>query len=230
MTPLPTNQSSNSQANRSRSISVLRCIGYGLLVLALFDLITTIVPMHLMNPAWEFQTIGALVERVPVPLLGLGLVFYGEASFRRSGELIFLNLLSWLCLLFGILFLLLIPLGVNNTVRLNAQNKAQITAQYNQQLVRVEQLEKQLHNAKTEDIEDFIQRQGKSLSSKDPQQVKKQLLSHFTSAKQNLQTQYQAKYAEQRLTLLKNSAKWNLGALVCGMLFIFIWRLTSWAR
>lgn len=209
---------------------MLRCIGYGLLVLALFDLITTIVPMHLMNPAWEFQTIGALVERVPVPLLGLGLVFYGETSFRRAGEPLFLNLLSWLCLLFGILFLLLIPLGVSNTVRLNAQNKTQINDQYNQQLVRIEQLDKQLRNAKTQDLEDFVKSQGQSIGSKDPQQVKKQLLSHFSVAKQEIQTQYQTKRAEQRLTLFKNSAKWNLGALVCGFLFIFIWRLTSWAR
>jgi hypothetical protein len=35
---------------------------------------------------------------------------------------------------------------------------------------------------------------------------------------------------EQRLTLFKNTVKWNLGALVAGILFLQIWFRTRWAR
>ncbi|MBW4450206.1 MAG: HpsJ family protein [Spirirestis rafaelensis WJT71-NPBG6] len=50
------------------SMSILRSLGYGLLLLAFFDIVEMFVPPNFMNPAWEFQTFGALVERVPVPL------------------------------------------------------------------------------------------------------------------------------------------------------------------
>ncbi len=39
------------------SSSLLRPIGYCLLLLTLFDLISILVPPRLMNPTWEFQTI-----------------------------------------------------------------------------------------------------------------------------------------------------------------------------
>lgn len=69
-----------------RSASLLRWVGYGLLVLALMDVVDILLPPQLMNPAWEFQTIGALVERVPVPLLGLALVFFDGISSRKNWE------------------------------------------------------------------------------------------------------------------------------------------------
>ena len=36
--------------------------------------------------------------------------------------------------------------------------------------------------------------------------------------------------SQDRLSLWKSSVKWNLGALVSGVLFIRIWRGTHWAR
>lgn len=230
MTPLQGNQSIYSQINKPWSTSVLRCVGYGLLVLTLLDIITMMVPLRLMDPAWEFQTMGSLVERVPVPLLGLGLVFYGEANFRRAWEKIVLKFLCWICLLLGVFFLLLIPLGISNTARLNVQNGTQISTKYKQDMARIEQLEKQVRAANDQQLESFFRSQGQSLNSKNSQDAKKQLLSQFSTAKQTIPNQYQQIRANQHLTLLKNSIKWNLGALICGFLFIYIWRLTHWAR
>lgn len=65
-----------ADSDQGQSIYRLRWVGYGLLLLALFDTIEVLTPPQFTNPAWEFQTIGALVERVPVPLLGLVLVFF----------------------------------------------------------------------------------------------------------------------------------------------------------
>ncbi|MCJ8280423.1 MAG: hypothetical protein MJK14_11100 [Rivularia sp. ALOHA_DT_140] len=48
------------------SISIMRWVGYGLLILALFDVIEMFIPTRFMNPNWEFQTFGALVEKVAV--------------------------------------------------------------------------------------------------------------------------------------------------------------------
>ncbi|MDY7023338.1 MAG: HpsJ family protein, partial [Cyanobacteriota bacterium] len=52
-----------------RSINLVRWVGYGFLVLSFFDLIDILYPPDFMNPAWELQTMGQIVERLAVPLL-----------------------------------------------------------------------------------------------------------------------------------------------------------------
>lgn len=213
-----------------RSINLFRLLGYCLLVLALFDIVDLFVPPNFLNPAWEFQTIGALVERVPVTLIGLTLVFYGEDYSRGKLELPFLKFLSGLTLLLGILFILFIPLGITNTIRLNNQIAVQVTNQYNQQLSGVKQVEKQLSQATPEQINQFIQNQGEALDSKTPEELKNQVASRLTQGKEKLKTQAVETKSAQTRNLLKKSVKWNLGALISATFFITIWKLTKWAR
>lgn len=212
------------------SMSILRSLGYGLLLLALFDIVEMFVPPNFMNPAWEFQTFGALVERVPVPLIGLVLVFFGEMNSRSKWEFPILKLLSWLTLLFALLFFLLIPLGVGNTLRLNNESVAQISTLSKQQISQAEQVEKQLNQATPQQIDNFIKSQGRSLDGKNPEELKTQALSKVSQAKKQIKTQAEATQSSRGLNLIKSSVKWNLGALVAGGLFISIWKGTGWAR
>jgi hypothetical protein len=220
----------NFAISQQGSMGIIRVLGYGLLLLALFDIVEMFVPPNFMNPAWEFQTIGSLVERVPVPLIGLVLVFFGELHSRNKLEFPILKFLSWLTLLLGILFFLLIPLGLMNTMRLNTQNVAQIRNVSNQQVSQAEQLEQQVSKASPEQISNFFKSQGRSLDGKNPQDLKNQLLSDVSKAKKQIKTQAEATQSLRGLTLIKTSAKWNLGALVAGTLFISIWKGTRWAR
>jgi hypothetical protein len=212
------------------SMNILRSLGYGLLLLAFFDIVEMFIPPNFMNPAWEFQTFGALVERVPVPLIGLVLVFFGELNSRSKWEFPLLKLLSWLTLLFALLFFLLIPLGVGNTFRLNNQSAAQISTLSKQQLSQAEQVEKQLNQATPQQIDNFIKSQGRSLGGKNPEELKTQVLSKVSQAKQQIKTQAEATQSSRGLSLIKSSVKWNLGALVASGLFISIWKGTRWAR
>ena len=212
------------------SMTILRSLGYGLLLLAFFDIVEMFVPPNFMNPAWEFQTFGALVERVPVPLIGLVLVFFGEMNSRSQWEFPILKLLSWLTLLFALLFFLLIPLGVGNTLRLNSQSAAQISTLSKQQLSQAEQAEKQLNQATPQQIDNFLKSQGRSLDGKSPEELKAQVLSKVSQAKKEIKTKAEATQSFQGLNLIKSSVKWNLGALVASGLFISIWKGTSWAR
>ena len=125
------------------SMTILRTLGYGLLLLAFFDIVEMLIPSNFMNAAWEFQTFGALVERVPVPLIGLALVFYGELHSRSKWEFFSLKFLSWLSLLLALLFIFLIPLGVLNTVRLSKRSVAQVSNVSQQQIAQAEQIEQQ---------------------------------------------------------------------------------------
>ncbi len=211
------------------SVAVFRRVGYGLLVLALFDLIAIFVPLRLMNPLWQFEAMGALVDRVAIPLLGLVLVFFGESKFRLPIEQTFLKALRWLCLLVGLLFFLLIPLGVVNTLQVKALNNTQMNAQYNQQKAQIERVQQQLNQLQGQQLENFIRSQGRTLDGQTPQQAKEQFLEKINQNKQQMQVQFEQAKANRNLTVLKNSAKWNLGALVAGILFIYIWYLSSWA-
>ncbi|GAA6618949.1 HpsJ family protein [Scytonema sp. NUACC26] len=212
------------------SMTILRMLGYGLLILALFDIIEMLVPPNFMNPGWEFQTIGALVERVPVPLIGFVLVFFGELYSRTKLEIPLLKFLSWITLLLGVVFILFIPLGVINTVRLNNQSVAQIKTASTQQITQAEQLEKRLSQTSPEQVSNFLKSQGRSLDGQKPEEVKNQLISDVSKAKAQIKTQAEATQSLRGLNLIKTSAKWNLGALVAGVLFISIWKGTTWAR
>ena len=212
------------------STIILRCLGYGLLILALFDVIEMFVPPNFMNAAWEFQTIGALVERVPVPLIGFALVFYGEMNSRKRWEFPVLKLLSWLALVMGIIYILSIPLGVINAARLQRQSSNHINAVSKQQMARAQQVKKQLDLATPEQINNFLKRQGGSLETQEPGQFKQQLLGEVSQAKQKIKNQAKVAESSRGLTLLKKAVKWNLGAVVAGILYINIWKGTDWAR
>lgn len=221
------------QGEQGFSIYRLRWVGYGLLVLSLLDIIATFTPANFLNPVWELQTIGALVERVPVPLLGLALIFFGEDYDRADKEDLILKFLSWLCLLLALVFLLMIPLGIVNTVKINNQNTQQITQQAGQQLSQLKQVEDRLNKGTPEDLKNLaneLTRLGVQANTQNPDELKKQILSRIDPAKQQLENQSKTVQSNQRLVLLKNSVKWILGALISSVLFFTIWKGTDWAR
>lgn len=220
-------------ADQLRSIGRLRLIGYGLLILALFDTIQLFIAPNFMNPAWELQTMGGLIERVPVPLLGLALVFFGEDYNRNRLEDILLKLLSWLTLLLAVLSLLLMPLGIINTGRINTSTTQQINAQAQQELSLLEQIEEQVQTGTQEQLQTLaleLNRLGLPVDGQNTEQLRADILTNIPTAKERVQVQSQQQIQNQRQTLLKNSVKWNLGALVASVLFFMIWRGTGWAR
>ena len=221
------------QGDQGFSIYRLRWIGYGLLILSVLDTIATLIPANFGNRLWELQTIGAIVERVPVPLLAMALIFFGEGYDRRSLENLFLKLLSWVCLLLGLVFLLMLPLGIFGTIYVNNQNNQQITTQANQQLAQLQQVEERLTKGSPEDLRNLageLSRLGVPANTENPQQLKDQILSRITPAKERLQTQKAAVQSNQRLALFKNALKWLLGALISSVLFFTLWRGSDWAR
>jgi hypothetical protein len=63
-----------------------------------------------------------------------------------------------------------------------------------------------------------------------PQQVKTQLLSEVTTTQKKLKSEFEVVRQNQQRSLLKNALKWNLGALLSGVVLIYLWRLGTWAR
>lgn len=215
------------------SIYRLRLVGYGLLLFALADTLLVLYPPQFTNTAWELQTMGAIVERLPVPLLGLVMVFFGEDYERNRLEDIFLKIVSWFSLLLAIAFLLLLPLGINNTLRINAENNQGIEAQAQQRQAELEAVETQVNQSSTGDLQNLaleLNRMGLPVDTANTQELKSDILARVATAKEQLPAQTQAARTNQRQVLLKNSFKWNLGALIGSILFFYIWRGTYWAR
>lgn len=222
-----------SEVGRGRTATIGRIIGYGLLLYALLDYLYLLIPPQLSNPAWQFETMGQMVERVWAPLLGFWFIFYGAQFQVRKIEAFLLRFLSWMALLLGIFYFLMLPLGINNTIRLNDRTNTQIEAQLSQQVQQLQQQKEQLGQINNQQLQNLFaefNRQNPSAEIQSPQQLQERILSELETNQQNLQTQANIARSNQRRVLLKNSVKWNIGALLSGFLFVIIWALTDWVR
>lgn len=222
-----------AESSQNRSVYRLRWVGYGLLILALIDAIVIFIPPGFTNPAWELQTIGQLVERVVVPLLGFALVFFGEFYDRVGSEKIALKILSWLCLLLTVLFLLMVPLGVLDTLRVNGATEQQVKQQVDQRLGALKQIEDRLNQNRPEDLQALatqLKSQGIPVDTSNPEKLRADVLARAKAVREQTQQQAREGVAGQQQTLFKNSVKWNIGALIASVLFFILWKSTDWAR
>lgn len=227
----------DTRPNLSRTFAPLRWVGCGLLVLAIFDWIELLIPLQLMNPTWELQIIGQLVERVPVMLVGAVLVFLGDRTEIPKLEKFTVKLISWVMLLFGIIYFLFVPLGIFNTIKLDQQTSNQIYAQVEEARQMANKTRTDLDQAKTaDDLERILTNLGNAGlqlppgDAPDLENLKTQIKQGITTSEQKVNQQAQDTLNRERFGLLKKSLKWNLGALVSAVLFIMLWRGSAWTR
>ncbi|PSM46471.1 hypothetical protein C7Y66_24860, partial [Chroococcidiopsis sp. CCALA 051] len=198
---------------------LFRLAGYTLLTLFLIDLLAILIPLNFTNPVWEFQLANQIVERAPVPILGFIFVLIGESQFR------IFKFLSWLSLLGGVLYFLLIPLSISAIVRIDQQSSGQISTR----LEQIQQLKEQINKAQTStDVSAILSQlnpQATPPTIENPEAVKQQLLASLSQNERSLQAQ--AASRENNLgTQIKNTIKISLGALISGTFFLVIWQKT----
>lgn len=224
-------ESADSQTNRS--VYRLRWVGYGLLVFALIDAIQTLIPLKLLDPGWQLQTVGALVERVPIPLLGLALVFFGEYYDRLPIEKLLLKALSWLSLALSVLFALTILVTVLSTTQLDDRVDLLVNRQATQQLIQLQQIENRLNQSRPEELavlREQLRSLGVNILSKDPQALKTEIANRIVTLRSQLQVRAKTEQQEEKFKLVKRSIAWTLGAVVASALFFILWKSTDWAR
>ncbi|AFY69435.1 hypothetical protein Pse7367_1138 [Thalassoporum mexicanum PCC 7367] len=216
-----------------KSIGLIRMVGYCLLLLALIDFFYTLLPPQFMEPQWELTTIKTIVERVPVPLIGLALVFYRGETARQHREVIVLKVLSWFCMIAAVVFFLLVPLTVSNTLRLDNLNAVELENQLLQQKAQVDAVRDKLEQTSDSNIVQLIEQleaQGQNEDIETPDQFRAQVSSELATAEQAGQSLADQTLTAQRLGLAKNAAKWVLGAFIAGLLFVRMWQITGWVR
>jgi hypothetical protein len=212
------------------TLAFIRVIGYVFLVFFIFDFVDTLIPLRLTNPSWEFQTFGALVEKVPVLFLAYAMIYLGRNFGRKRLEQFLLTLITWLALILGVLYLLMLPIGIINTNRLLTLNHQQIL----QLDIQIAQVKKAQTNLKTTNTQSELQQiLSRDLGNNsplpklnNPEQVstlKNRLTTVIRDGELKLQEQAQS-LKDARLELLKKSVKWNLGSLLSAVLLFYIWR------
>jgi len=217
------------------SSGILRLVGYGLLLMATIDILFLIIPPQLMNPVWEFETTGTIIERIPVTLIAIVLIYYGERSDRAPIERLLLKVLSWLSLAAALFLLLIIPLNISNGFRIYQQQNAQFNAQFVRQKDTMQQYEDQLKSAVShQEITNILQQQSKQRitipSSVNTQKLKTDILANIQKNQDTISSQANSFKTQKRTLILKQCLKWNFGALIASVLFFIIWKSTGWAR
>jgi hypothetical protein len=207
---------------------LFRAVGYGLLLLTVFDVFSAIIPPQFGNPGWLFQTAGGFVERSAVPLIGFILVFYDDRDARKKRELIVLRLLSWIALLSGIFYLALVVVFFLTPQGLNDNAQAQVKAQIEPEITKQQQIQAQFEKAQPAQIEAFMK--NNRVTGMDAPAFKAKMVQNAALTEKNLKERMTLTNNGQRMALIKNAVKWALGAMVTGVLFIKIWAGTSWAR
>jgi hypothetical protein len=215
-------------------VYILRWCGYGFLLMAGFDVLQSFIPLQIASPLWGMATMSNLVERVPIPILGFLFVFWGEEEERRIWEEKFLPVLFWLCLVLGIIFLLMLPLTAINTFRIDQANTQQIDRTLQQQEQQIGQLSSQINQANLEQLRAIatqLKSVGVEINVEQPQpQLKADILVQISNARTQMPDRAATLKNNQRLDLFKKSLKLFLGALIAGVLYLQIWRHSSWIR
>lgn len=218
-----------------RSFALLRFIGYILLIFSIVDYLAILIPPRLTDPEWEFQTIRQLVDHVWSPLLGLAFLFlYSQASVVSSRQLSILKFLSWFTLLIGIVYLLLLPLGLNNSLTFYRSINAQFANQQAKQQDQLQQLNSKLNatssTAALNNIARSLNLQQEGESSKSSQELKNQISQQIKTVSQNALTTANVAKRQQVKNLIKEAVRVNLGTVISGVCFVMFWRLTRWTR
>ena len=212
------------------TLALIRVIGYVFLAFFLFDFADTLIPLRLTNPTWEFQTFGALVEKVPVLFLAYAMIYLGRNFGRKPLEQFLLSLITWLALILGLVYLLIIPISIINTNRLLTLNHQQ-TLQLDIQIAQVKKAQTNLKTTNTQsELQQILSRDLGNNSAipklENPEQVKtlkNRLSTVISDGELKLKEQAQS-LKDVRLELFKKSVKWNLGSLVSAALLFYIWK------
>lgn len=216
----------------SNSLAMLPIAGYALLTFTLLDFAYLLFPPRLTDPVWQFETMANLVERIWAPLLGFVFIFYNRQEQIERSQMRRLRFFSWLTLLFGVLYLAMLPLGVGNTWRIHQINENQYNVQVAQQAEQFQLAREQLDQATEPDdlvaIAAFLNRPLNPDASFP--QLKETLAQQIDETQQNFNTQAQAQWETQKTNLFKNFVKLNVGAMLSGAWLIVIWRRSRWSR
>ena len=130
----------------------------------------------------------------------------------------------------------MVPLSIFNTIRIDQTNEQRANFELDQQLSQLKQVSSQVEGADSaEDLRGLVSllRSGnisQPLTSPDLSQTRERLFSVLKNREKLFIADNTRQISRQHRALLKQSFKWNLGAVIAGTLLLLTWLNTRWAR
>ncbi|HHP7231067.1 MAG TPA: HpsJ family protein [Xenococcaceae cyanobacterium] len=197
---------SNINISQFTSLS-LKTVGVVLVVSSLLDYITLAIPFDILESQWQINFTSQIVDRGIVPMVGIGFLLVGywiDTNLNSTNQKGFdLKLPTFiLCLVLGFMFLLLVPIHLNNLRLVSSDALSQLEERASEAETRIndqyQQLEAisqdpqrlQILNARIQEIDTALssgQFQGQSLNAEQLQRLQetKQQLENFRELAQN---------------------------------------------
>lgn len=218
-------------SNNQGIFILLSWLGYVILIVSAIDYFRVLYPLQLTNPSWEFQTFINLVNNTWLLLLALILIFIPNRSQIRRFELVFLRFLRWIILLGGIIFILLIPLTVQNANRLNQQATVQLSQQHATQKQQLNNIEDALQNQSVSDFQmQRLKNQFNVENVPESQTLEEILIQQVQQRQQQLQQQIALQKQMRFRELFGQAGRNSIAALLIGIFLIRLWWEARWVK
>ena len=217
------------------SATLIRFAGYGFLLFALSNTVTHFIPPDFLNPEWELGVMGPLVEQSPIPILGMLFAFYRGMDWRFEFEIPVLRFLSWASLVVAILYALMLPLLVADTLRIDSWYLRQAEQQDAQRLGGLSQLNQQLDGVESAStLRELAGRlriqDGRLTPEADVDTYRKAIRGAILGEVQQIRQTNQAQVDERVGEQWVLTTKWLFEGSLAAIFFYLTWRFTRWAR
>ena len=121
---------------------ILKLVGGILVISGILDYIFAVLPAQWQDLNWKVTLVNGFVDQGIIPLIGISIIFLGwwiedNHSQAKSSASLRLFILIITCL-FGLFFLLLIPLHIGNVNKISSDLITQISQKVEQQEVQLE--------------------------------------------------------------------------------------------
>lgn len=172
---------------------ILKLVGLILVVAFLLDFIVLLFPFRLQDKGWQVSFVTQIVDRGTIPMVGLAFLLVGywinnSDSNSPNSWKSWLNLRSWALLIssiLGLIFLLLIPLHINNVLQARTQAFQRINQEVTQAETQLQtQIEGQQNQFRTQ-ISNLLQNEQQFNQALQSNQVPEQFKTLLRQAKAN---------------------------------------------
>jgi len=216
----------NSPAPRITSV-----VGYGLLIFAGIDLLFQLLANPFGGALQAFRFSSGLVDRIPVPLLALGILFAFPRTISLPLERTVLRLLSFVPYVYAGGFLLVIAAALITGNRLINVAEQQIAMQSQSQLRQLETTVDRVKSLNSSDLASVVQNfnQQNRTTLKDTEFLNK-LVEQTDAQKARLKVGTEQAFQAQRRTMSLELLKVLLGAAAGSGIMFLLGNAAAWAR
>lgn len=214
-------------------IRIFRVVGGLLVAFYLLETFSSLSDLRLRNPATELRFASAMTDRIPLALLGLSLLLCHPRFLRQKLEALLLRILSFLPLVLAVVYLLLIPLTMRSAENLFRNSSANLTAQAEEQVKKVQAVRDTTLNLSPEEQQAMVERYNRANSKKQPVDLPgflKTLNDEVKASEARLEQERRAVLGSQKRNLYSAQFLQGLKCLLGAGALVLLWKLTGWAR